>query len=204
MDYFKKVKLPVTPPLKDKRVFTEVSFGYEVYDAKDVLTDEILETFKDLELEPTIVVIFSDNDESKGEKDRLIHTDIFKTKSGWKIMKFGINWELGDSTTLFSWWDMKTLQEVYPDDTKLFPFKFYKLSGIHYVNRRQLGIPEEAEKLAETYIEGPTLVRTDIPHMTVYSGSGIRRGMSIRFNETNISSWDDVVEKLKNKGVLEN
>ena len=204
MDYFKKVKLPVTPPIKDKRVFNEVSFGYEVYDAKDVLTDEILETFTDLELEPTIVVIFSDNDESKGEKDRLIHTDIFKTNSGWKIMKFGINWELGDSTTLFSWWNMKTLKEVYPDDTKVLPSKFYKLSGIHYINRRQLGIPAEADKLAETYIEGPTLVRTDIPHMTVYSGTEIRRGMSVRFNETSISSWDDIVEKLKNKGVLEN
>jgi hypothetical protein len=40
--------------------------------------------------------------------------------------------------------------------------------------------------------------------MTVYSGTEIRRGMSVRFNETSISSWDDIVEKLKNKGVLEN
>lgn len=76
--------------------------------------------------------------------------------------------------------------------------KFKTLHGIHYVRRGHFGIPDGAIKLDETVIDGATLVRTDVPHMTAYDSQLHRRiSVSVRFDESQFDSWNQVVEQLK-------
>lgn len=131
-----------------------------------------------------------------------IHTDIYLNESDgsnkkcWKKMLFGINWELFSENT-FSWWDMSALPECWPD-AGANSLKYNYLNGIHYVKRFNVGIPDGAIKLEETLIDGPTLIRTDIPHATVYKNSIKNRiGISIRFDESDFIDWNSVTDLFK-------
>jgi hypothetical protein len=61
-----------------------------------------------------------------------------------------------------------------------------------------MGIPETATLLDQTSIDGPTLVRTDIPHTTLYKNTTTNRvGVSVRFFEEDYNhSWDDALVKF--------
>jgi hypothetical protein len=90
---------------------------------------------------------------------------------------------------------MSAYEECWPVEEGV-PQDLDYLNGIHYGKRMQLGIPDKAIKIAETLIDGPTMVRTNMPHMTLYNGhSDLQRiGVSVRFAEAGINSWEDALE----------
>lgn len=196
MNNFLKLRLP-SNPVKDMKIIenTVVQGGYNLLLPGQILTDEIMDTFKTMGLRPKFVSLFGRNDHDGTPETRMIHTDIALDKQNkWQKLLFGINWEVTGHHNMFSWWDMSSLKECWPDEP--LPKKYDYLNGVHYGKRLNLGVPEGAIKLQEVLIDGPTLVRTDIPHATVYKASdnvtGSRIGVSVRFFEDDFKSWEDV------------
>lgn len=201
MSYFKKLNLPPNP-LRDTASVIKIHLtgGYNIVMPRAVLTDEIISIFHDLGLRPKMVVLFGRNDSDSSTDDRLIHTDLMQDtgcEKGWRKLAAGVNWEIEGSVNNFYWYDMSAVKECYPNDLYT-PLKFQHLNGIHYVERLKMGIPEEAVLLDHTVIDSPTLVRTDIPHVTLYENKNTTRvGVSVRFYEEDFGhSWDNAVEKF--------
>jgi hypothetical protein len=200
-----KLNLPKNPLVDPIAVAnTLIVENYNLVKPRDVLTDEVMDIFSDLKLKPSFVTLFGANNKKSSPPYRMIHTDLQQqADQSWKKLLFGINWEIGDAENLFSWYDMSKLKEVYP--SSMIPKKFKILGGIHYENRFQLGVPDSAVKLDETLMTfdtGPTLVRTDVPHMTVYRSKLLPRvGVSVRFDESDFDTWEDVtafMQQIKN------
>lgn len=201
MSYFKKLNLP-SNPLKNSKAVTEIQIlgGYSIVLPDRVLTTEIIDIFKGLGLCPKMVVLFGRGDGDSTENDRLIHTDIAVDKThelGWRKIAAGVNWEIEGSVNNFYWYDMSAVKECYPSEPHISE-KYKYLNGIHYVERLKMGIPEQAVLLDHTVMDGPTLVRTDIPHTTLYKNSTVNRvGVSVRFHEEDFGcSWAGAVEKF--------
>lgn len=206
MTYYKKLNLPLNP-VKNPELLINNRSGYHLVRPEQVLTDEIMDIFSKHNLIPSFVVLFfgepdgSDSDLAK----RIIHADLQlknnvdpenkHNKDSWKHLIFGINWELFSTTNLFSWWDMTAHEEYWPVEENL-PKQYDYLNGVHYCERLGMGVPEGSIKIAETVIDGPTMVRTNVPHMTLYKGhTGTQRvGVSVRFDETSFTSWEDALE----------
>jgi hypothetical protein len=197
-----KLKLPADPFKfgAARESLRKITGGYNIVKPEEVLNDQVMDTFATWSLTPKFVSLFGRNDQDSKIEDRMIHADVAMNRDGatWRKLIFGINWEIEQSENIFSWWDMSALKECWPDE-QLGEFSKYKiLNGIHYVNRGFLGIPDLAVKLDETVISGPTAVRTEIPHMTLYTSPTYKRlGISVRFDESKFNSWSDVVELLK-------
>lgn len=207
MSYFMKLNLPKNPLVDPVAVSTRLitngrldgglAGGYDLVEPGEVLTDEIMDIFSDLKLKPKFVSLFGSMimQRTSTLETRMIHTDIQQLPNlTWKKMLFGINWEIGDAENIFSWYDMSKLPEVYPG--VVVPSKFKTLGGIHYIKRFNNGVPEGAVKLDETtltYDTGPTLVRTNVAHLTVYKSKLLPRvGVSVRFDESDFDTWEDV------------
>lgn len=200
MSYYLKLNLPANPlrysaELESQRTITG---GYNLVKPAEILSDEILAIFDAMNLKPRFVSLFGRNDKNSSLADRLIHTDLAMTADGtWRKMLFGINWEIEDSHNEFSWWDMSKIKEAWPDEELSEHSKYKLLNGIHYIARGHMGVPEEAVQLDATIIDCPTLVRTDTPHLTIYKSPTHKRlGISVRFDESNFNTWDDVVKHL--------
>jgi hypothetical protein len=205
MDYFMKLNLPKNPLIDaDQITATLVNGGYNLVEPRAVLTEEILDAFSDAKLVPKFVTLFGRGDKVSTLADRFIHTDVgLQSDLTWKKMLFGINWEIGDTENLFSWWNTDNVEAFWPDKDKTaaadLPFKYKLLNGIHYEKRYNVGIPANAVKLDEVMISqptGPVLVRTDVAHATYYTSSITRVGVSVRFDESKFSEWSDVVSHL--------
>jgi hypothetical protein len=197
MTPFLKLNL-LSNPLKDldsPEIECIVSRGHRILSPGDVLTEELLEKFKEMNLTPKFVILFSGNNKEAGLGFRMIHTDLtIDDNENWIRSLFGINWEITGSWNKFVWWNMDQFPEVWPESH----LPKSMLNGIHYCERRYLGVPLGATIIDETVIDGPTLVRTDIPHSTSYRNQNqIRKGISVRFYEDEFKDWNDVVEKLK-------
>jgi hypothetical protein len=198
MNNFLKLKLPANP-VKDMKIIeaANIQGGYNLAYPNQILTDEMFSIFKEWGIRPKFVTLFGRNDHDGSMDTRLIHTDIALNKEGqWKKLLFGINWEITGHHNIFSWWDMSRVPEVWPGPEESIAKKYDYLNGIHYVSRLNMGVPEGAAKIEEVVIDTPTLVRTDLPHATVYKPtpdtSHLRVGLSIRFFEDDFSSWEDV------------
>lgn len=209
---YRRLNLPQIP-VKDPQeiVRRTITGGYNLTKPREVLTDEIMDIFHQHNLRPSFVALFGRNDKDGNADTRMIHADLQATNLvteetmrnpdllGWKKLLFGINWEILGSVNTFSWWDMSKLQECWPvEPMAVGSVKYAYLNGIHYSKRGNLGIPEGAIKIEEVDISSPTLVRTDIPHMTMFSNPNVNRvGISIRFDERDFNNWNDVVEFFK-------
>lgn len=189
-------------PIKDPDglLTMDITGGYNLRLPEDVLSAEAIDTFKTMGLKPTFVTLFGRND-SYGDKDtRVIHSDIkylggdVTDRNNWQKILFGINWELFQSHNVFSWWNMDGIEEAWPNEPLSHASKYKILNGVHFVKRGNLGIPTGATMIEETVIDGPTLVRTEIPHMTIYKNPNVKRiGISVRFDERGFKDWNDVL-----------
>jgi hypothetical protein len=202
MSYFKKLNLPANPLLDSKEIIQRnITAGYNLVLPESVLTIEILDIFKSLGLRPQMVVLFGRGDGESSPKNRLIHTDIAfdnQVPGNWRKLVAGVNWEIEGSHNDFYWYDMSGIKECWPAEKLSGTSKFNHLNGVHFIERLQMGIPEGAKLLDQTTIDGPTLVRTDIPHATLYNNpANTRVGVSVRFHEEDFDhSWDRAVEKF--------
>ena len=203
MTYFKKLNLP-SNPLKDSKEVSQriITMGYNIVLPEEVLTSEILDCFKNIGLRPKMVVLFGKNTKEVKPADRMIHSDVALDKTiqqQWRKLVAGVNWEIEGSYNDFFWYDMGEIKECWPDEILYSGSKFNYLNGIHYGERFKMGIPGTAKILDKTTIDGPTLVRTDIPHSTLYNNPTTTRvGVSVRFHEEDFDhSWDTALEKFE-------
>lgn len=216
MNCYKKLRLPANP-FKNWEEFIatnpesqQSTRGYfAALDAREHITDEVNDILISVGIKPKSFVIFCTGDNSSILQRRIIHSDIFwddATRS-WRDVHCGINWELG-GTNLFSWYDMSKLPQLYPEvvaDAQgqraphpMYGGKSTVLNGLHFgLFRNRTGIPTTAVKIDETYIDAPTLVRTSVPHLTMYNHNRKRYGISLRIDESNINSWEDALELFK-------
>jgi hypothetical protein len=214
MSYYKKLNLPANPFKDWDSVYNEVRAefsnprfldkNHKNLNPEGLLNDEITELAQTLDIKFTNIVCFSSGRAKSWKETRLIHRDLYwdYTNKAWRSYYCGINWELRASN-LFSWWDMSAIPEAPPfhpyvitDGVVGIDHDLAKLNGVHYGKRLSMGIHKDAVKLDETYIDGPTLVRTDIPHMTVFNDTDIRVGISLRIDETDLNSWDKIVQRF--------
>ena len=214
MSYYKKLNLPANPFKDWDAVYADViedfsqprfiSKNHKNFDPHGLLSDEIEAVADQVGIKFTNIVCFCSGRSKSFNETRLIHSDVYwdYENKAWKNYKCGINWELRASN-LFSWWDMNAVMAVPPlapyitvDGEPVVDHDLAKLHSVHYKKRLSLGIPKEAVKLDETYITGPTLVRTEVPHHTVFDDTDIRVGVSLRIDETELNSWDKIVERF--------
>lgn len=176
--------------------------------AREFLSDDVYNTFTSIGLEPATIFFFSRFNESTTADNRVIHYDLTRadpkpwhqtddaSKKTWKKFYCGVNWEIEDSVTDFSWWNMDALKPCWPIKQGAF-VRYDHLNSVHFVKRGNYGVPAGAIHLGNVHIEkSPILVRTDLPHSAVYTGNKIRLGVSLRFNET-WSSWEEGLEKFR-------
>jgi hypothetical protein len=201
MTHYLKLNLPRNPLRfsAEQESQRQITGGYNLVRPEEILSDEILGLFEQMKLTPKYVTLFGRNDIHSSLKDRLIHTDLTMNADGtWRKCLFGINWELEGATNLFQWYDMTAVKEAWPNEQLSEHSKYKLLNGIHYVTRGGMGVPDGAVKLEETYIDGPTLVRTDVGHLTLYTSKIYKRlGISVRFDETPFQSWQDVYQHME-------
>lgn len=202
MSYFKKLNLP-SNPLKDSKEVAQrtITFGYNIMLPDQVLTSEIMDIFKSIGVRPKMVVLFGRGDKTSTPADRMIHSDLALDKrvpSQWRNLVAGVNWELEGTHNDFYWYDMTGIKECWPSAPLAEGSKFNYLNGIHFVERFKLGVPETAKLLDQTTIDGPTLVRTDIPHATLFNNPTTARvGISVRFHEEDFDHlWEGAVDKF--------
>lgn len=202
MSYFKKLNLPANPLLDSKEITRRtITSGYNLALPANVLTSEVLIIFKNIGLRPKMVVLFGRGDRASSTKDRMIHSDVAfddQVPGSWRKLVAGVNWEIEGSHNDFYWYDMSGVKECWPTEELTSLSKFNYLNGIHYGERLKLGIPDTAKLLDRTVIDGPTLVRTDIPHATLFNNPTTTRvGVSVRFHEEDFNhSWEGAVDKF--------
>lgn len=207
MSYYYKLKLPTNPI---KRMPNEIASqdGQILKDPQLELTDEVLSIFNQLDIIPSALFYFCKGDTASSATERVLHNDLTRgdpepwhpdddpAAKTWNPIICGVNWELTGSVTEFTFWDPANLTACWPVRQGL-PLKYDYLNSVHYIKRGNYGIPPEARLLDSVELTGqPTLVRTEIPHVTTYTGPNIRIGASLRFKQ-NWSTWDEAVEKFK-------
>ena len=75
-------------------------------DIENILSDELLQIFKDLSVRPTMVVFFDDARQSRTFEHCTPHTDITIRNKKWTTIPCGINWELNNEiTSTVTWFD---------------------------------------------------------------------------------------------------
>ena len=200
MQNYRYLNLPANP-LRDRDGFLKhldanpVLGGYNIYN-KQTLSDEVLEEFSKLNLNVKFIAVFSRNDNSSTLKDRLIHADcaLSEDRKSWEKLYAGVNWEIHENENEFSWWDMSAVKECWPEQIPSPVKKYDSLNGIHYGARLKMGIPEGAVLLEKAVVSGPTLVRTDLPHLVMYKSGPFKRvSISVRF-DPDFESWEKAVE----------
>jgi hypothetical protein len=221
MSYYKKLNLPANPFKDWDAVYAEVraefasprfvNKNHKNIDPHGLLSDELEALAKALDIKFTNIVCFCNGRAKSFNETRLVHSDVYwdYQHNTWKNYKCGINWELRASN-LFTWWNMDAVVAVPPlspyttvDDEVVIDHDLAKLHSVHYKKRLSLGIPKEAIKLDETYITGPTLVRTEVPHHTIFDDTDIRVGISLRIDETELNSWDKIVKQFESVTISE-
>jgi len=202
MSYFKKLNLPANPLKNSKEISQRtITAGYNIVLPNDVLTTEILDIFRSIGLRPKMVVLFGRGDSTSSPEDRMIHSDVAfdnQVPGNWRKLVAGVNWEIEGSHNDFFWYDMRDLKECWPKEPLANASKFNYLNGIHFGERFRMGISEDVKLLDQTTIDGPTLVRTDIPHATLFNNTTTTRvGVSVRFFEEDFDhSWKGALDKF--------
>jgi hypothetical protein len=215
MTYYQKtnlprhpLKLPITQELYNWHINAQAE-GYSSW-GQDILSDELLTIFNNLNLKVKCCILFCARDNFKKEESRIIHSDIFLNSDNvtWENYICGINWELTENKNEFLWWDTTELEKFYPvmeEKSEKSIKKETVLSGIHYGKREYTGIPPGASLLDSTQINLPTLVRTDIAHTVRYdrqtTDSNIynfdtRVSLSVRFIPR-WTTWEEACQFFK-------
>jgi hypothetical protein len=193
-------------PLKDNFQFPQPRLDYYIMEP-DILSEEILIYFKSLGLDVSMCILFSRmpfNSNPNQKNQGIIHSDVTWNGTSWESLYYAINYELTDSASTLSWWDVPDTP-IYPET----PVKVQhsdRLRGIHYGKRNNLNPVISNYKLLDSVRipkDQPVLVNTQIPHSVDYFGQATQRwGLSIRF-EQKVQNWQQGIEYFK-KDISEN
>jgi hypothetical protein len=206
---YKHLNLPINPikstysipserfddPDKKHMVFKHHQAFIEV-DPEEILKEEIIDTFKSKNLNPSTAVLFRAV-LPRLRQDALLHSDVeIVHATAWKKVICSVNWELTPNVSPKFYWFKTTKEPVMPPKDFL-SVTDIKLFGVHYGNRYQLGINTDEDTPIESVSTniGPLLVRTDIPHLVEIDDAQpkVRYALSIRF-KNRFKSWEEAVE----------
>lgn len=215
MKYYRFLNLPKNPlnPLHQEFVLKPAvptlnwasSPPWRVFhnDLDQLISLEMLEIFKYLDLTPTVMLLFSIEHDVSFE-NAYIHRDITYTGSKWVDVPFSINFELNPSTNSeIRWWDTTCATE-YMTEGQEQNVLLKHFNAIRYHPDRSSSNPKNLNNLPVLEmlsLKGntcPILFRTDVAHsVNRFTTVGIRYNVSIRFDTNQVSSFDAAVEKLK-------
>lgn len=166
-------------------------------DVENILSDELLQIFKDLSVRPTMVVFFDDARQTRLFEHCTPHSDIAIRDKKWQTLPCGINWELNNEiTSTVTWFDTSGVEPLIYDINdpihKLYPFKH--IDGIRYLDN----LPTiETLTIKKPENQFPALYRTDICHNVCYTTSEARRtSISVRFHHEDIPDWETAIAKF--------
>jgi hypothetical protein len=187
MTYFVELDLPNQPLVEnfERPTNIAVSKGSPTYISisLDFIKIEIIDIFKEINLEVLGVILFRKHPSSTGP----VHRDLIFENNKWKSCNYGVNWNLDDTHSIMEWYST--------DEKEIWPFtpwnkKDFILSGINYGYMGNTDIPFEKFKLLSSLnLTSPTLVRTDIPHRVKNLDVKDRWCISLRFKQD--LSWPE-------------
>jgi hypothetical protein len=159
----------------------------------DCLDQKIVSDLASIGLPIEFIVIFSKNPGYIGA----IHRDVYynETEDCWKDLFCGINFNLDQSTSILSWYNV-TAKEILPPKKHK---SLLRVEGVHYGVRANKDFKDRTEYVLidKHYTTSmPVLVKTNIPHAVENPGPTYRFGVSIRFQGN--PTFEECVEKLKN------
>ena len=208
-NYFQKLSLPrvVLDPddfLKIRRANINQSRPYVsiLTDFHEIINPELIYVFKHINVVPNLMLIFGHENNINRVIKNFVHTDICYRNKQWIKIPFAINWEITNTSVDFKWYDVSDHKEIYPPITAAPDLNYLEASGIHYGERYMSG----KINISETFnpIESVTLnqneaimVKTSLPHAVVYSGLLNRINVSLRFNITDIPTWESALIAFK-------
>lgn len=175
-------------------------------DFNDLLNPELLEAFKQLNINPVVMIAFGHQANSNFIMKPYVHTDLSRTKDGWVKLPLSINWEVYDTAVEFNWYDTLVTKECYPPDINTEDPVYLYGNGINYGERYVSGKPTPTWnpswdfKPVQTHIfkhNHATLINTSIPHSAIYSGLENRLNISLRFDINVIPTWESALERFK-------
>ena len=184
MTYFVELDLPNQPLVEnfERPTNIAVSKGSPTYISisLDFIKTEIIDIFKEINLEVLGAILFKKRRETTG----LIHRDLVLEDNKWKTCSYGVNWNLDNTHSIMEWYDTDE-KEVWP----AIPFykKDFVLSGINYGHMGSN--PNKFKLLSSLNLTTPTLVRTDIPHRVKNLDVIDRWCISLRFKQD--LSWSE-------------
>ena len=181
------------------------------YSPEDILSDELVVAFNKLDIKPYCVAFFMLEGASLKGKNRYrsidhayIHTDISvnNTQTGYDDVPFSINWQISPGIETWHWWNTGTVNPMIPsidtDDRSIY----------NHLQARHYGFPRpEYNKIESVTVQGPTLVRTNVPHSITYEvdhtwyedlyskgQQPTRVSIGVRFNHREIKTWEEGVK----------
>jgi hypothetical protein len=162
--------------------------------AKHLIKKEILDQLESLGQEFGGAILFR----KAPNAISVLHSDLLFDEGEWKLWHAAINWNLTNAKSRMEWYDAKTdksIEEEKPLDWWQKNFEVpYFLSGIHYedaTHKPKLD-PDKFTLLESRNIQGPTLVRTDIPHRIIQMDNIVRWTLSIRLKTNH--SWTEALK----------
>jgi hypothetical protein len=164
----------------------------------DILNPELVEFLHSNGFDVSMAIIFyrPGIKPIRGQQTQgVVHSDITFDHNKWKEIHYGINFELSDSISRLSWWNVEGTKIFPPIPLKESPDD--KLRGVHYVKNK------DADTINYSLIDfvdigkQATLVNTNVPHSVNYFGQDTTRwGLSIRFKQD--YTWDEAVAHFEN------
>jgi hypothetical protein len=185
-------------PLKENFTYSDISgMNYTIRDP-DILNPALVDLLQSNGFDASMAVIFyrPGIKPIRGQQTQgVVHSDITFDHNTWKEIHYGINFELSESVSRLSWWNIEGAK-VFPP-IPINESVNDKLRGIHYVKN------EGTDKINYSLIDfvdisnQATLVNTNIPHSVNYFGQDKTRwGLSIRFKQD--YTWDEAVAHFEN------
>jgi hypothetical protein len=221
MDLFYPLQLPSTPlkidifreglPNDRKKRLSAIGSYSISYDWKNLLSEELILEFLKIGIEPYCIAFFMFEGKSEYGKnlyrhksDAYIHSDISvnDNETGYDDVPFSINWQLSPGSETWHWWNTGTINPTIPNIDK------NQLSVARHLQGKHYGFPHpEFKEIRSACLNGPTMVRTDIPHSITYNVDPIwynglynqgleptRSSIGVRFNHKEIKTWEQGIK----------
>lgn len=181
-----RLNIPFSP-LVNNFIYPKETVGYTIEDSS-ILNPLLVNFLKDQGLDISMAVIFCRPAIPPIKKDQtqgVVHSDIGLKNNLWEEIHFGINFELSDSVSRLSWWNVDG-ERIFPPIPNTQTIND-KLRGIHYDKAKNYNLIDFVDIGKQA-----TLVNTNVPHSVNYFGEiKTRWGLSIRFEKN--YTWDEAV-----------
>lgn len=177
-------------------------FWHIYQDIESVLNDEIINIFKTLSVVPNMVILFGANLTNRKLNQIMVHSDLYYKNNEWVDAPFGINYELGKTTTTIYWFDTNKCKYEQPMPAQFYQYPSNIFNGKVYHKKLTDPYPINAqiiESVTITNEENPILFRTDVAHGVSYiTETSPRFMLSIRFDVDIIKNWEQALDVFSN------